>query len=178
MNMPREIAPPPEIRDAVALRLRRNRLLRARRPWLGIAAAALLAVTALVLWIELRPAATPQPRYILLLYEGPQFSGGSHEEYAQWARSMRPLVVGGEELSNNALMTIGTKADTLAGYFLIDARDDATAERVARACPHLKHGGGVILRRIMQGARTSSCGGQAARRLRSGSRQCRTRGAR
>ena len=149
MNLPREIAPPPELRDAIAHKLRRNGLLRARRPWLAIAAAVMLAVIAVALWFQMRPTAVPQPHYILLLYEGPQFSGGSRTEYAQWARTMRPLVVGGEELSKSAVMTIGTPADTLAGYFLIDARDDATAERVARACPHLKHGGAVILRRIM-----------------------------
>jgi hypothetical protein len=148
MNLPREIAPRPDIEAVIVKRLRRDGLLRSRMPWLAVAAAAIIAFAGALLW--LRPYATsPQPHYILLLYEGPQFSGGSRQEYAQWARNMRPLVAGGEELSKTTVMSIGTKPDELAGYFLIDARDDATAERVARACPHLKHGGAVILRRIM-----------------------------
>jgi hypothetical protein len=63
---------------------------------------------------------------------------------------MRPLVVGGEELGGRVLAVNPPKTDEqLAGYFLINARDDATAARVARACPHLKHGGGVVLKRIL-----------------------------
>jgi hypothetical protein len=147
MNLSRELAPPPALEEAIVKRLRRNGLLRSRIPWLAIAAAALIAVAGAGLW--LRPTPPPQPHYILLLYEGPHFTGGSRQEYAQWARSMRPLVVGGEELAKTTVVSIGTKPDELAGYFLIAAQDDATAERVARACPHLMHGGAVILRRIM-----------------------------
>ena len=148
MNLPREIAPPPELRDATVRKLRRNGLLRTRTPWLAIAASvAIIAIGGALLWRhEQQP---PQPNYILLLYESPQFSGGSHAEYSKWARDMRPLIVGGEELSKSAVLSIGTNPDELAGYFLINARDVAAAERVARACPHLKHGGAVILRRIM-----------------------------
>jgi hypothetical protein len=63
---------------------------------------------------------------------------------------MKPLVVGGEELGGGVLAVNPPKTDQqLAGYFLISAGDDATAARVARACPHLKHGGGVVLKRIL-----------------------------
>jgi len=38
-------------------------------------------------------------------------------------------------------------ADELGGFFLIQA-DSAEAFRIARECPHLKHGGTVQVRRI------------------------------
>jgi hypothetical protein len=97
-----------------------------------------------------------QANYVLLLYESPQFTGGSHDEYAAWARQMQPLIVGGEELAdgtvlamNGASTRVPQTTEHLAGYFLIDAKDDAAAARVARACPHLRHGGAIVLRRIV-----------------------------
>ena len=39
-------------------------------------------------------------------------------------------------------------ADELGGFFLVQVADSAEAYRIARACPHLKHGGTVQLRRI------------------------------
>jgi hypothetical protein len=38
-------------------------------------------------------------------------------------------------------------ADELGGFFLIQA-DSAEAYRIARECPHLRHGGTVQVRRI------------------------------
>jgi hypothetical protein len=92
----------------------------------------------------------PKPNYILLLYDTPQLSGGSRAEYAAWARQIWPLVVGGEELDDRTVLALGgTSTPPVAGYFLICANDDAAAARAARMCPHLRHGGAVVLRRIV-----------------------------
>ena len=145
--MNREIAPPPEIRDKIVRELRREGLLRRRR-WPMLAAAAVIAVA---LIFVLRPKEAVQPKYILLLYETANVNTGSHAEYSAWARQSRPLIVGGEELAPLVLLTINETATSprLAGYFLINAADDATAARIARDCPHVKHGGGVVLRKIV-----------------------------
>jgi hypothetical protein len=151
-SIPREITPPPELERRIARELRQQGLLRRRRMLPYLAAAAVIAIV--ILW-QVRPT-TPAPNYILLLYESPQFTGGNRAEYGQWARQMRPLIAGGEELGATALAMAGSTtqlpstAPKLAGYFLIDAADDAGAMRVARACPHLRHGGAVVLRKIVQ----------------------------
>ena len=148
--IPREIEPPPHIERQIISALRREGLLRRNR-WIYVPLAAALAAAAFFLWQ--RQAPLPRANYILLLYESPQFSGGSREEYGRWAHAMEPRVVGGEELgANDVLVTAGApKTDSrLAGYFLIAASDDARATEVAKACPHLRHGGAVVLRRIVQ----------------------------
>ena len=153
-SIPREITPPPELERKIALELRRQGLLR-RRPVALFAVAAAALIAAIAIW-QTRPAPPPAPNYILLLYESPQFSGGNREEYGQWARQMQPLIAGGEELGPTQLAVAGKNTPLpnmvpkLTGYFLIDAADDAGAMRVARACPHLRHGGAVVLRKIVQ----------------------------
>lgn len=155
-SLPREIEPPHEVESRIAAALRREGLLkrRARAPLaFGIAAAAVIALVMIAL--HQRPA-TAQARYILLLYESPQFSGGSRQEYGAWAHRLQPQIIGGEELTSSEVLAIDGSntraprdATRLAGYFLIDARDDAAATRVAQACPHLRHGGAVVLRKIV-----------------------------
>jgi hypothetical protein len=153
IDLPRESVPPPELKPAIAAQLRRVRLLRSRRPLIAIAAAFATAVIAVLLFMR-HPA--PKANYILLLYESPQFARGNRGEYGDWARHMRPLIVGGEELDQRPLLAVSgsntsapSQQPRLAGYFLIDAPDDAAAERVARACPHLRHGGAIVLRKIV-----------------------------
>lgn len=141
----RETVPPPELKSQIAAQLRRAGFLRrgSRVPLFLAATAAAIAIV----FLMHRP---PKPNYILLLYDTPQLSGGSREEYTAWARQMRPLIVGGEELDNRTVLMLGrTSTPPVAGYFLIRANDDAAAARVARQCPHLRHGGAVVLRRIV-----------------------------
>ena len=147
-DIPRELPPPPGLDRKIAQELRRQGLLR-RRPTFAYLAAAAAALVVIIVWFA-RPA-PPAPNYILLLYESPQFTGGNRAEYGQWARQMRPLIVGGEELgSQDVFANVPEPAPRPAGYFLIHAADDAGAMRVARACPHLRHGGAVVLRKIVQ----------------------------
>lgn len=157
-SLPREEAPPPELRAQIAARLRDAGLLRRRKAPFAIAAA-VAAIAAGVFFVVTHEATAPaaHARYILLLYESPQFSGGSREEYGAWAEQMQPLISGGEELASTDVLTIDGRTTAaprngsrLAGFFLIDANDDQAATRVARACPHIRHGGAVVLRRIVQ----------------------------
>jgi hypothetical protein len=157
MELPRTIDPPPELRRQIATTLRRQGLLRSRRRLVYVLTAAAAVLLALTLVLLRRPAAEPQPNYILLLYNSPQVTGGSHEEYARWARQMSSLVAGGEELGSGDVATIAGSltplpptTSRLAGYFLLDAPNDARAAEVARACPHLRHGGAVVLRKIVR----------------------------
>ena len=141
----KELAPPPGLRDEITRRLRREGLLRRRRVWPWAVAAMVLIA------LFLRPQKPPQANYILLLYETSSANTGNRAEYSAWAKSMRPLIVGGEELDNKTLLILNEAGSSprVAGFFLIHAKDDATAQRVARECPHAKHGGGVTLRRIV-----------------------------
>ena len=36
----------------------------------------------------------------------------------------------------------------LAGFFILETKDRARAVEIARQCPHLKHGGQIVVRRI------------------------------
>lgn len=151
-----EMAPPPGLRSEIAAELRRQRLLRRRRLPLAVAAAvAVVATAAIFLMVRPQRHAEARANYILLLYESPEFKGGSRAEYGEWARQMRPLIVGGEELAGGSVLALAgastplpQSTSRLAGYFLVGANDDASAARVARACPHLRHGGAIVLRRI------------------------------
>jgi hypothetical protein len=155
IDLPSESVPPPELKSAIEKQLRRERLLRPlRMPLIALAAA--LAAIAITAVLFMRQPTPPKANYILLLYESPQFAGGNRGEYGDWARHMSPLIVGGEELDQVPLLAVAgsntpapSQQPRLAGYFLIGAPDAATAERVARACPHLRHGGAVVLRKIL-----------------------------
>jgi hypothetical protein len=154
-SVPRELPPPPGIDRRIAAALRRERGVR-RVPLIAYALAAVAAI-AIAIFVYQRPAPVVQPGYILLLYESPQFTGGSRAEYSRWAKEMRPSVVGGEELGMRDVAALAgtvtplpTGSSRLAGYFLLSAADDTRASDIARACPHLTHGGAVVLRKIVQ----------------------------
>ena len=79
-------------------------------------------------------------------------------EYRAWAIGLRNsgALVMAEKLADDPLTMLtangttqmpGNTADELGGFFLIQA-DSAEAFRIARDCPHLKHGGTVQVRRI------------------------------
>jgi hypothetical protein len=80
-------------------------------------------------------------------------------EYRAWATGLRDsgALVIAEKLADDPLtmltangatpMTRNT-ADELGGFFLIQVADSAEAFRIARACPHLRHGGTVQVRKI------------------------------
>jgi hypothetical protein len=119
-------------------------------------------------------AASPAPRerYVLLLHGPARTAPRSASEatadsvaeqaivseYRAWATRLRDsgALVMAEKLASDPLTMLTPTgstelphdtADELGGFFLIQA-DSAEAFRIARECPHLKHGGTVQVRRI------------------------------
>ena len=98
--------------------------------------------------------AGPPHRFMLLLLEGPSFdAAGSHvAEYRDWVATLRREgreVTGDEILPPEVVLPSGRTAfgrERLAGYFVIGAADLAEAAAVGRRCPHLKHGGRIVVR--------------------------------
>ena len=106
-----------------------------------------------------RPSAQPGQYVLLLLGETHGDTGLVHvareREYGQWASSLTNGArwVGGHELGD-VVEDVGPKpdgapsVDRLAGYFVIDASSREQAAEVARACPHVKYGGRVVVMAI------------------------------
>lgn len=101
------------------------------------------------------------PLYLLLLYPGPGSValGPADEEarvaeYGAWAGRLRRAgqLVSAERLREDGLRLGDGPPEAWAagpqGFFLVRARDDAEAEALARACPHLRHGGRVALQAV------------------------------
>ncbi len=104
--------------------------------------------------------------YALLLYEDATYQTSTQPdssdrvaEYGAWARQLAAdgSVVGGEKLSDTGVLLASAEssaripqsdAGALTGYFVIRARDDADAARIAATCPHVKYGGRISIRRI------------------------------
>ncbi len=100
-------------------------------------------------------------QYILLLHQVPNYMADQPREkmmevirrYAAWSEGLRKrgAVIGGEKLASGGGRHIRTKdgkpvasdgpyaeaKDVIGGYFVIEAKDLAEAEAVARDCPHL-----------------------------------------
>lgn len=110
-------------------------------------------------WVGPGGAGEREARYMLLLWEGPGFAAGVDPstfapEYAGWARGVASsgIAVTGEELALERAWVgpggaserpPGTAGLRLGGYFLVDVADEAAARRLARAHPHLGHGGWI-----------------------------------
>lgn len=110
--------------------------------------------------------------YLLLLHETPadsmNISPAQMQEIIQchqaWAHGLaaQGLLAGGEKLSDDGgrhlrlqggspVVSDGPYAeahDVIGGFYLIKADDDAAAEALARACPHLEGRQWIELRRI------------------------------
>ena len=167
--------PPPWLENRVAHAMRSSGLLasrtqkRARWIWPLASAAACALCFAAGIWYA-TPRIAPQPaiaanRYVLLLTHSEIVAPpGSREEdvlvreYSSWAQQQRRAgnSVGGEKLSDASVELSGVgrsveirSTDTnLGGYFLISAANLDAAIAIARTCPHLQHGGTVVIRPI------------------------------
>jgi hypothetical protein len=149
---------------------RRGLLSGASPRWLlPLAAAASLAIGmfAGTLWRTPEAASPPQASHLLLLYEDAGYraapAGREHErveEYTRWAHALAArgrladaAELGGQGWTFSADATGESQADstlgTLTGFFLIAGADAAEAQRIARECPHLRHGGRVVLRPLV-----------------------------
>ena len=165
--------PPAAAEDRVVSALRARGLLstgRAGSRRLRAAAAALLifAAGAALGSLATAPPTAPeeQPTHALFLLGG--IEPGSDEaalveEYRSWAIQLarQGKLTAGEKLAPTAWL-LSPGADQLAiegepaahvaapvsGFFLLTVGDTAAALEIARSCPHLRHGGRVLLRQI------------------------------
>lgn len=162
--LPREVPMPPDLEDRVVKALQHARPSPAPRTgsrWWQLAAAIVLISGGFAAGradFAASPADQPGRRYLLLLY-GSTTSGPAEEEarvaeYAAWARTtLGDRMVAAEKLTNTRLV-LGPDAPVPDpgrepnGFFLVRAADRAEAERLAATCPHLRHGGTVVVRDI------------------------------
>ena len=138
----------------------RWRLQSTRRRWrvpAAVAAAFVVGALAGLLISRHRGSDAPaRARYVLLLHGSTVGHGTTEaarvEEYRQWARELRSRgqLVMGERLSPATLALPGVNGGEsgISGFFVLDAPDQQAAETIARACPHVKHGGAIELRPI------------------------------
>lgn len=166
-GLAREAPPPSGVEERVVAALHRQGLLRRPRRWrVPLAAAASLALFAGGVQVgrsapraaTSAPSVAARPQFLLLLYRGADAArlpdseeAARVREYSAWARSLHQAgaLVAGEKLEDET-RSIGGAApsEPVQGYFLIAADDLASAERTARACPHVAHGGVVVVRPI------------------------------
>ena len=170
------VTPPPRLKERVTDDLRRRGLLAAQRQKHPGRLVMYLAASAALLLLGFAAGRTggrqiqdSSPRFALLLYEDAQFKRPTHaeelvNEYSAWARGLRGQgkLVLGEALrsdSNSILSTdtagvairpgdASSDLGALSGFFISRAENAAAAMAVARDCPHLRHGGRVLLKPI------------------------------
>lgn len=152
-----DVEPPPGQEAQVVRRLRAAGLLRAPRRMPVMAAAALFAAGVAAGWWVARPrvAEAGGARYVLLLESPPAADEPARvQAVIAWARAQREAGVSlsGEKLADGGEVVSGagvTPAPAgLGGYFVVRARDDAEARRIAASHPILGWGGRVVVRRI------------------------------
>ncbi|HEY7410151.1 MAG TPA: YciI family protein [Vicinamibacteria bacterium] len=152
--------------DAVVRRLRREGLLAPRRRWEILAAvAAGLALFALGHAWGGRARGPDGPRFVLFVHDTPASAATTEagvqervREYGAWARDQRAAnrLVSGAKLSDEVVVLEGGRPPVArreetgeaGGYFVISAPDLAQALAVAGTCPHLRHGGIIVVRRV------------------------------
>lgn len=174
-RLPREAPPPPALEDATVASLVSRGLLRGRRPRRRALEWGLVAAAAVALFVGGyftgqggRGMPAPDlPRFLLLLYEGPEYRdippGREAErvrEYGRWAAERGALgqLESGEKLSDDGGLRIETDGSVsstppssetrLTGFFMIRAPDDRSALEIARTCPHVRYGGSIVIREI------------------------------
>ncbi len=100
----------------------------------------------------------PQSKYMLLLQNTPEFKEDpSHvAEYGQWMQDLvtQGIHASGDELDINGTILGGNQThasgiNTISGYFMIETESESKAIEIANACPHIKHGGKVVVKKVI-----------------------------
>jgi hypothetical protein len=165
-GMRQHVQPLPEgLEDRVVERLRREGAFARFRfgmRWLAIAsAAAVLFVAGFFAGRVGAKASAPEFNYVLLLQEGVSYQRASQDvetrrrvaEYREWASTLRShgVDISGLKLQERA-DSFGKANSTsfveLAGLFMVKARDMEEARHIAETCPHIRYGGGIVIRPI------------------------------
>jgi hypothetical protein len=159
--LPRDANPNPELRDRVLSELQRRGLVSrgssgAVRGALGLAAAAILFLMGWAVGRPAAPVALPAGEsYVLLLYSSDSLEAAAPHsvvaaEYRAWAEGLGTRFVDGEALGEQRLLGGNVGPDIPTGYFIIRADSWDGAMAIARDCPHLRRGGVVAVRAIME----------------------------
>jgi hypothetical protein len=167
--------PPAWLEDRVVAALQQQGLLRPERPprtvrvqWLAMATACAVLFAAGFLLGKAQHPAPAEPagdRFVLFVdrlsdaFESdPKQEAQLVHEYAEWARKERAAghLLVGEKLDDEAVELSGpteagkapASTQAVSGYFVIVAQNLDGAIRIARTCPHLQHGGRIVIRPI------------------------------
>lgn len=176
--LPHELPPPVSLEDRVVRALTLGRLIHTgSRRWRP--AASLAAGLALVLAgfgvgrLTIGPGAVPPgPHFLLLVYDGSAFDPGGRSEaelvaeYGAWAERLaaeghlvaaEKLAAGGRVLGGTGGNAVAAPEDVakgalgeLGGFFLIAARDSMQAHEIARDSPHVRYGGVIVVRGVVE----------------------------
>ena len=163
-------APPDHLETSVIDALKREGLIKTKTitmntnlKWVASVAASILIFFAGTYWGKQSVNAVeidPNLGYMLILHEDEDFRPGDpmamFEEYGAWMQntSQSGVIITGQELSNKAVMvnsasevSLGEEAaERISGYFIIEAKSEQEALKVARANPHVKYGGTIELK--------------------------------
>ena len=153
---------PSTLEERIVASLEERGLLRRYRSRIdrrALATAVLAAVVGFAAggWFE-RPRTPPGPRSICRLVASMHRLGeeGRVHEYSAWAKELRArgVHISGEKLDDegdglgaSGPVPLSTEGE-LGGWFLVEGQDREGALQIARSCPHLRHGGKIVLRRI------------------------------
>lgn len=172
--LPTELSPRPEVEERIVAALSARGLI--RTSWTRSRFAARLATVAAGLALvaagfaagrgSAGRATSPsaEPRFALFLLRGseslpenPREEAGRVDEYRSWARGLAGAgrFVSGEKLEDRG-EALGVAAgavasppeDEVRGFFVISAENFEDALAIARQCPHLRHGGRILVRPI------------------------------
>jgi hypothetical protein len=151
-RLPREMEPPPNLRENLRANLRATprENLRTNLRW-AVAASLVIAAFAAGRATAPRPApaAGTDQKFMFLLYGGP--SGGGDDraaEYGAWAVEARKQgrPVSGERLADAMWMAGQSMPEPalVRGFFIVRARDVEEAVELARRHPHARDGTVVV----------------------------------
>jgi hypothetical protein len=147
-RLPREMTPPPHVRESLRGNFRTNRRVNLWR--VAVAASLVIAAFTAGRLTAARPApAAGGPKFALLLYGGTTGGGDDRAaEYGAWAADARRSgrTVSGERLADAAFVAGATFPDPtpLRGFFIVHATDAAEALELAKRHPHARDGTVVV----------------------------------
>lgn len=175
-GLPREQEPPAALEERTVAAVKAAGLIMTpgARRWspgrYAAAAVVLMSCVAIGFAAGTWTAGTPvsqQPDYVLLLRASaeerqPVTDTEMQEritEYGSWARDLaqRGKLLAGEKLESRGWLqadnsapvpNAGIAEGSIQGYFLIKSTSYDDAVRIAKSCPHVRHGGSIEVRRI------------------------------